>query len=58
MQLAKAVEQRKEYLINQLSFYGHDVVEVEKLTLSELEALHIKVKCQIGHELSKIDAEG
>jgi len=57
LKLAEAVEKRKSYLINQLYFYGYDKTELESLTLSELEAEHIKAKCEVGREISKIQTE-
>jgi len=57
LKLAEAVEKRKKYLINQLYFYGYDKSELESLTLTELETEHIKAKCEVGREISKIETE-
>ncbi|MFC0271102.1 Fur-regulated basic protein FbpA [Metabacillus herbersteinensis] len=56
-QLRKRVEDRKKYLINELIKYGYtktpDKKQLYELTPSELEQIHINVKCQFGKELSK-----
>lgn len=47
----KTTQKRKEFLINQLHsmgvFYNGDkYIDIEELTLSELEYLHIEKKCE------------
>ncbi|KKI88643.1 hypothetical protein WQ54_31165 [Bacillus sp. SA1-12] len=55
--LSLAVEQRKDYLKNELLRYGYfktpDNRQLYELTLSELEQIHINVKAQFGKEMSK-----
>ncbi|MED4461831.1 Fur-regulated basic protein FbpA [Metabacillus fastidiosus] len=56
-QLREAVEQRKDFLINELLRYGYfDTADGRQLyehTLTELELIHINVKCQFGREISE-----
>jgi len=57
MQLASAVEERKKYLINQLAFYGYDPTGLNNLTLTQLENEYIRIKCEIGREMTKIEED-
>ncbi|PAD67306.1 hypothetical protein CHH83_19665 [Bacillus sp. 7586-K] len=55
--LSQVVEQRKDYLKNELLRYGYfktpDNKQLYELTLTELEQIHISVKAQFGKEMSK-----
>lgn len=57
--LSQAVEQRKDFLKNELLRFGYfkmpkpDNRQLYELTLSELEQVHINVKAQFGKEMSK-----
>ncbi|WP_338788781.1 Fur-regulated basic protein FbpA [Metabacillus sp. FJAT-53654] len=55
--LTQAVEQRKDFLKNELLKMGYfktpDNKQLYELNLSELEQIHIIVKAQFGKELSK-----
>lgn len=54
--LRKAVQDRKGYLINELLRYGYEPKSgetIENMTLSDLEQIHINVKCQFGKELTR-----
>jgi hypothetical protein len=57
--LKEAVEKRKSFLIQQLHKYDiywtSNGQAIENLTLTELELLHIQIKCEIGREMSDID---
>lgn len=57
-QLRKAVRRRKKYLISELLKHKYFKTtkgkQLYELTLSELEDLHIKVKCQVGKKISQI----
>ncbi|MED4455931.1 Fur-regulated basic protein FbpA [Metabacillus fastidiosus] len=60
-QLREAVDKRKEFLINELLEYDYynsaDVRQLYEHTLTELEMIHIGVKCQHGREMTQeIDA--
>ncbi|PKR84882.1 Fur-regulated basic protein FbpA [Heyndrickxia camelliae] len=54
--LRLAVEQRKDYLKGELLKYGYfktpDGKQLYELTLSELEQIHINVKCQFAKEMN------
>jgi hypothetical protein len=56
-QLRRAVEDRKEFLKSELMKYGYfktpDGKQLYELTLTELEQIHINVKCQFGREISQ-----
>ncbi|MBO1515577.1 Fur-regulated basic protein FbpA [Metabacillus bambusae] len=55
--LSQAVEQRKDFLKNELLKMGYfktpENKQLYELNLSELEQIHINVKAQFGKELSK-----
>ncbi|MCM3651304.1 Fur-regulated basic protein FbpA [Metabacillus litoralis] len=55
--LRQAVEQRKDFLKDELLRMGYfktpEKKQLYELTLSELEDLHISVKCEFGREMSK-----
>jgi hypothetical protein len=54
--LRRAVEHRKDYLKAELVKYGYRPdrgEQLDKATLTDLEALHIKVKSEFGKELSQ-----
>ncbi len=57
--LSQAVEKRKEFLKDELMKYGYfkmpepDNRQLYELTLSELEDIHIRVKCQFGREMNQ-----
>jgi hypothetical protein len=59
--LKEAVDKRKSFLVQQLHKYdvycASNGQAVENLSLTELELLHIQIKCEIGRELSKIEEE-
>jgi hypothetical protein len=59
--LKEAVEKRKSFLVQQLHkydiYWASNRQAIENLTLTELELLHIQIKCEIGRELSKIEEE-
>jgi hypothetical protein len=59
--LKEAVDKRKSFLVKQLHKYDiywtPNGQAVEDLSLTELELLHIQIKCEIGRELSKIEEE-
>ncbi|WP_078379133.1 Fur-regulated basic protein FbpA [Sutcliffiella halmapala] len=50
-------EERKKYLIDQLMKYGYFKTnkgkQLYELNLSDLERIHIRVKCEIGRELTR-----
>ncbi|MEH7236778.1 Fur-regulated basic protein FbpA [Bacillus sp. JJ1562] len=54
-QLSQAVEQRKDVLKAELMKYGYfktpEGKQLYELTLTELENIHIKVKCQFGRDM-------
>jgi len=56
--LRKAVEDRRKYLIHQLWKMGYnktsDGTDTENLTLTELEQIHINVKCKRAKELTTV----
>lgn len=56
-QLRNAVEQRKDILKSELMRYGYfktpEGKQLYELTLSELEEIHIDVKCKFGKEMDK-----
>jgi hypothetical protein len=53
--LRQAVEQRKDFLKAELMKMGYfktpEKKQLYELTLTELEDIHIKVKCQFGREM-------
>jgi len=55
--LAKAVRQRQNYLINELVRYGYFKAsngrQLYKLSLTELEQVHVKVKSTFGKQLKE-----
>jgi len=55
-QLRRAVDERRHFLIHRLSKMGYertpDGIETEKLTLTELEQIHINVECRIANGVS------
>ncbi|MRX54810.1 Fur-regulated basic protein FbpA [Bacillus idriensis] len=57
--LRQAVEQRKDELKSELMRYGYfktpDGKQLYELTLSDLEEIHINVKCDFGREMSKVE---
>ncbi|MCM3598677.1 Fur-regulated basic protein FbpA [Metabacillus idriensis] len=57
--LRQAVEQRKDELKSELMRYGYfktpDGLQLYELTLTELEQIHINVKCEFGREMSKVE---
>jgi hypothetical protein len=54
--LNKAVENRRRYLIDQLMKYGYfktpEGKQLYELTYTELERIHIDVKCEFGKQMS------
>ncbi len=50
--LRRAVEERRQYLINKLDKKGYRVTgdgkHTEELTLTELEQIHINVECRLA----------
>lgn len=55
--LRQAVEQRKDELKSELMRFGYfktaDGKQLYELTLTELEQIHINVKCRIGMKMSE-----
>ncbi|MCM3620481.1 Fur-regulated basic protein FbpA [Sutcliffiella horikoshii] len=55
--LRKKRQERRDYLMHQLKRHGvsksYDGIDLKTINLSELERIHIKVKCDFGKELSK-----
>lgn len=51
--------ERRDFLIHELQRYGYfktpDEKELTELNLSDLEQIHINVKCQFGKEMSRGD---
>ncbi|XAK57510.1 Fur-regulated basic protein FbpA [Bacillus inaquosorum] len=51
-----ATDERRNYVMNELIKYGQyeseDGRELDELSLSDLEWLHINVKCKFGREMS------
>lgn len=54
-QLRRAVQQRMDFLKNELLRYGYfktpDGKQLYELTLTELEQIHINVKCQFAQHM-------
>ncbi len=54
-QLRKGIEQRRQYLINKLLDFDYektgDGLLIQNLTLTELEQIHLNVKCRIARGL-------
>ncbi|WBL16419.1 Fur-regulated basic protein FbpA [Sutcliffiella sp. NC1] len=50
-------QERRDYLVNELMRYGYFKTPVGKqlyeLNLSELEQIHINVKCRFGKEMTR-----
>lgn len=59
--LRKRRKERRGYLLNQLKRHGisesYEGEDLKTINLSDLERLHIKVKCNIGRELSKEESK-
>ncbi|WP_343839675.1 Fur-regulated basic protein FbpA [Salinibacillus aidingensis] len=57
------MEERRQYLIYELWKHGYettpepDGIETKDLTLTELEQIHINVKCKIGKEMRKRESK-
>ena len=52
---SKTVEDRRRYLIKELMRHGYfkEEKKTDELTLSELESIHIQLKCGIGKQMSE-----